>query len=436
MRFNSIAITNMRLIGNVTKKLSFPKDKNVIILLGDNGFGKTTVLDAMATAIAPYSMQFPGISDFQLSEMDVHINRYGKMADYLTVDAELEDENGTMASIRYRKGISNPPKANYELLKKAAIHCKEAIIGGQTDVHIPVFAYYGTGRGQFEVPARKRGFAQTYERWDCYKNALMPATDFKRFFGWFDLMEDEERRMKEKLKDWNYKSPVLNAVRNALSGFINSFQNPRIETKPLRFVMDRIEKDGNIHELRIEQMSDGYKIVISMVADLAARMAEANPSMPNPLIGKGIVLIDEVDLHLHPLWQRIILKQLSHTFPNIQFVVSTHSPIIVVGASNIAQIVNLSSEKDEMNSGVNTGSIGQVLLSDWFGLQSLFPPEWDEKIKQRNQLLAKTTLSEAEQQQLEKLNHALSAISYLQSPESIKADNLIKLIAEQLKIQL
>lgn len=77
-----------------------------------------------------------------------------------------------------------------------------------------------------------------------------------------------------------------------------------------------------------------------MVADLAARMAEANPSMPNPLIGKGIVLIDEVDLHLHPLWQRIILKQLNHTFPNIQFIVSTHSPIIVVGASNIAQIVN------------------------------------------------------------------------------------------------
>ena len=246
-------------------------------------------------------------------------------------------------------------------------------------------------------------------------------------------MEDEERRMKEKLKDWNYKSPVLNTVRNALSGFINSFQNPRIETKPLRFVMDRIEKDGNIHELRIEQMSDGYKIVISMVADLAARMAEANPSMPNPLIGKGIVLIDEVDLHLHPLWQRIILKQLNHTFPNIQFIVSTHSPIIVVGASNIAQIVNLSSEKEEMNNGINTGSIGQVLLSDWFGLQSLFPPEWDEKIKQRNQLLA---ISEAEQQQLEKLNHALSAISYLQSPESIKADNLIKLIAEQLKIQL
>lgn len=173
-----------------------------------------------------------------------------------------------------------------------------------------------------------------------------------------------------------------------------------------------------------------------MVADLAARMAEANPLMLNPLTGKGIVLIDEVDLHLHPLWQRIILKQLNHTFPNIQFIVSTHSPIIVVGASNIAQIVNLSSEKDEMNSGVNTGSIGQVLLSDWFGLQSLFPPEWDDKIKQRNQLLAKTTLSKAEQQQLEELNHTLSDISYLQSPESIKADKLIKLIAEQLKIQL
>ena len=162
-----------------------------------------------------------------------------------------------------------------------------------------------------------------------YKNALIPATDFKRFFGWFDLMEDEERRMKEKLKDWNYKSPVLNTVRNALSGFINSFQNPRIETKPLRFVMDRIEKDGNIHELRIEQMSDGYKIVISMVADLAARMAEANPSMPNPLIGKGIVLIDELDLHLHPSVERTVLKRLRATFTRVQWVVSTHSSLVL-----------------------------------------------------------------------------------------------------------
>lgn len=111
---------------------------------------------------------------------------------------------------------------------------------------------------------------------DFHKNALTPATDFKRFFGWFDLMEDEERRTMEKLKDWNYRSPVLNAVRDALSCFITKFTNPHIEIHPLRFVMDSRSQDGGVRELRIEQMSDGYKIVISMVADLAARDLSLN----------------------------------------------------------------------------------------------------------------------------------------------------------------
>lgn len=424
----------MRLIGNTTKSLNFRDDKNVVILLGDNGLGKTTVLDALATAIAPFPMQFPGISDFQLSDMDVHINRYGRKANYLTVDAHLLEGNEILSSLRYRKGINNAPKSNFEQLKKLALQYKEHIIDGGT-VELPIFAYYGTGRGQFEVPARKRGFAQSYERWDCYKSALAPATDFKRFFGWFDLMEDEERRMKEKQKDWNYRLPVLETVRKALASTVTSFENPRIETKPLRFVMDRIDEDGSKHELRIEQLSDGYKIIIAMVADLAARMAEANPSLPEPLEGNGIVLIDEVDLHLHPRWQRTILSKLHETFPNIQFIVSTHSPIIVVGASDIAQIVNLGVPEQLTSSDVSKESIGEILLSDLFGLQSLFSPEWESKIKERDGLLAKSNLTEEEQKKLECLNDSLSKLSFLPNPESIKANKLIQLLAEKLEIQ-
>lgn len=310
MRCDHISVTNVRLVGQAPRRIDFSHDKNVVILLGDNGLGKTTILDALATSIAPYVMQFPGISDFQLSDMDVHIDENGRRAEYLAVDAEFLYGGRRLQSTRYRKGTSSPPKSNYEDMKGEASMCKDGILSGDETIRIPIFAYYGTGRGRFEVPARKRGFAQTYERWDCYKNALTPATDFKRFFGWFDLMEDDERRTREKLKDWDYKSPVLNAVRDALSRFITKFTNPHIETHPLRFVMDSTDSDGRVRELRIEQMSDGYKIVISMVADLAARMAEANPHMQNPLKGEGIVLIDEVDLHLHPRWQRTILTQL------------------------------------------------------------------------------------------------------------------------------
>jgi predicted ATP-binding protein involved in virulence len=81
--------------------------------------------------------------------------------------------------------------------------------------------------------------------------------------------------------------------------------------------------------LRIEQLSDGEKCLLAMVGDLARRLAIANPSLDKPLKGEGVVLIDEVDLHLHPQWQRMILPRLMETFLNCQFIVSTHSPQIL-----------------------------------------------------------------------------------------------------------
>lgn len=439
MRIDRISIANMRLIGEQPRVLRFDSAKNVVILLGDNGFGKTTILDAIATAMAPYPAQFPGIADYQLSDLDVHIDRNGHRAQYLTVDAELSDNDIVMKSVRYRKGMHTPPKANYESLKQNAIAKKEAIIAGEKDVELPIFAYYGTGRGQFQVPERRRGFQQTFERWDCYKSAINPETDFKRFFGWFDLMEDQERRDREKVRDFNYSSPVLNAVRMALSMVVDCYRNPRIETRPLRFIMDRVDDDGSTHELRIEQLSEGYKIVISMVADLAARMAEANPGMQNPLSTTGIVLIDEVDLHLHPRWQREILIQLTNVFPNIQFIVSTHSPVIVVGAAEIAQVVNLNNINADENltqENVHVSSVGQVLLSDLFGLGYLHSPEWDSKIEERKNLLSKTELTEDEKVRLAQLDDEMKGLTSIPNSNAIRSDQLIEKLAKQLNIKL
>lgn len=144
--------------------------------------------------------------------------------------------------------------------------------------------------------------------------------------------------------------------------------------------MDRVNNDGFTHELRIEQLNEGYKIVIAMVADLAARMAEANPQMSDPLQTSGIVLIDEVDLHLHPRWQRRILQDLTTVFPHVQFIVTTHSPIIVVGAADIAQVVNLNQAAEDEETEIRVSNIGQLLLSNLFGLTSLQSPQWDNKI--------------------------------------------------------
>ena len=439
MRLDKISIANMRLVGEEARELNIDSNKNVLILLGDNGFGKTTILDAIATAMAPYSAQFPGIADYQLSDLDVHINRHGRRSKYLTINAEFSDNGVTMTSVRYRKGTQNPPKTNYEQLKQAAIAKKEAILAGEADVQLPIFAYYGTGRGQFQVPERRRGFQQAFERWDCYKSAINPETDFKRFFGWFDLMEDQERRDREKRWDLGYKSPVLEAVRKALDETVEGYKNPRIETRPLRCIMDRIDEDGSKHELRIEQLSEGYKIVIAMVADLAARMAEANPDMGNPLNTSGIVLIDEVDLHLHPKWQREILIQLTKVFPNLQFIVSTHSPIIVVGAAEIAQVVNLNTINDDENlhqNDIQVSNVGQVLLSDLFGLKYLYSPEWDSKINERDEILAKDVLTPEDEARLTQLDEDLKGLTSLQDSNVIRSTQILEKLARQLNIEL
>lgn len=428
----------MRLVGSTTRTINISREKNVLILLGDNGYGKTTMLDAFATTMAPYPAQFPGIGDFQLSDLDVHIDRRGKRAKYLMVSAQLSEGDSLFHCVRYRKGTVNSPKPNYEALKQDAISKKESIIAGVPDIQLPVFAYYGTGRGKFHVPERKRGFKQTFERWDCYKSAILPDTDFKRFFEWFDLMEDEERREKEARRDFDYVLPVLECVRRALSEIVHSFDKPRIMTRPLRFVMDRVEADGTRHELRIEQLSEGYKIVIAMVADLAARMAEANPAMPNPLDATGIVLIDEVDLHLHPRWQRSILQDLTRVFRNVQFIVSTHSPIIVVGASDIAQVVNLNNITADGNNMPETSvlNVGQVLLSDLFGLKSLQSPEWDDKIHERDTILAKVELTDDDEKRLAQLDKEMQGLTSLQDSNAIRSSRLLEKLAKQLNIEL
>jgi len=93
---------------------------------------------------------------------------------------------------------------------------------------------------------------------------------------------------------------------------------------PLRLILTKNNKS-----LVINQLSDGEKCLLAMIGDLAKRLVIANPSLTNPLEGKGIVLIDEIELHLHPEWQRRVIPSLVKTFPNCQFIFTTHSPQVL-----------------------------------------------------------------------------------------------------------
>jgi hypothetical protein len=200
--------------------------------------------------------------------------------------------------------------------------------------------------------------------------------------------------------------------------------------------MDKVDDTGFKEELRIEQLSDGYKVVIAMVADLAARMAEANPNMEKPLEGKGIVLIDEIDLHLHPKWQREIIKQLTRVFKNVQFIVSIHSPIIVIGGSDIAQIINLNEDENNEDDDISYSNIGSILLSELFGLNSLQSPKWDDKIQERNMLLSKPQLDAQDKLRLTELDNEMRGLSSIESSTMIRSNMLLEKLAKELNIEL
>lgn len=119
-----------------------------------------------------------------------------------------------------------------------------------------------------------------------------------------------------------FPDPHLEAVREALRQFLPEFDNLTVRRNPLRM---EVEKNGE--RLTVNQLSDGEKCLIALIGDLARRLAIANPVLRNPLDGEGVVLIDEIDLHLHPKWQRLVVPKLRTVFPNCQFVISTHSPM-------------------------------------------------------------------------------------------------------------
>ena len=110
---------------------------------------------------------------------------------------------------------------------------------------------------------------------------------------------------------------------------IKGYTNLRIELAPSRMLLTN--REGI--DLQVDQLSGGYKAVLSVVADIAKRMSLANPDSLNPLEEEAVILIDELDLHLHPRWQKTIVEDLKRTFPNCQFIISTHSPFIIQSLS-------------------------------------------------------------------------------------------------------
>lgn len=189
----------------------------------------------------------------------------------------------------------------------------------------------------------------------------------------------------------------------------------------------------------IDQISLGYRTMIAWTVDLARRLFERYPESPQPLAEPAVVLVDEIDLHLHPKWQREIIAFLSERFPNTQFIVTAHSPLIVQAAleANLAVLRrpegadHVVVEQDLAL--LSNLRVDQILTSELYGLQSARPRRLDELLEQRRALLSKGTVTDADRRALEEIEAKIGNLPAGETPEEMEAMDIIQRAAAWLK---
>ncbi len=328
MKITRLNLTNYRGVHSLS--LDFQERLNVFF--GVNGAGKSTIIDAVAIMLswAVSRIRYSGASSGRpIQETDI---TNGKSSSSVQLDCIEGDQPIEWRLSKSRKGHGAPEdRSNLAELNEFTKGLQGQFSEKAENLNLPLFVYYPVNRAVLDIPLRIRE-KHSFKPITVYDDALTSGANFRTFFEWFREREDLENENREYRQptlfdnqhDTSFPDPQLEAVRRALQLFLPEFENLRVRRNPLRM---EVEKNGKL--LTVNQLSDGEKCLIAMVGDLARRMAIANPERSDPLEGEGIILIDEIDLHLHPKWQRMIVPRLLEVFPKCQFIISTHSPNVI-----------------------------------------------------------------------------------------------------------
>ncbi|MCT7967560.1 AAA family ATPase [Laspinema sp. D1] len=326
MKVYKITAHNFKGFDERTFELSDP----FTLIIGDNGKGKTAILDALAIGLSDLLSGFHEEGSFRnITNDDVRQQKYqqGETPDIqpqypASVTWEGVFEGQDIVWTQSVTGRNRPPKdKNIENLSK---QLREKADNGE-NIRLPLVAYYGTDRLWIPNPKKSDSPGVSASRIQGYLNCLHPDANVKKLIQW--LKQETEKSLKS-----GQESDLFLVVKNAIYDCMKEE-----DWNDISYVFGEAgqgdvlakAKDGRLLPLRM--LSDGVRNVLAMVADIAYRAAMLNPHFGRDAAKKtsGIVLIDEIDLHLHPSWQRHIVEDLHRTFPEIQFIATTHSPFIV-----------------------------------------------------------------------------------------------------------
>lgn len=232
--------------------------------------------------------------------------------------------------------------------------------------------------------------------------------------------------------DKNDKEPQdrLNQAKQLLLNILPDIEDIRIVTSRGPNPRLGVEFLSPYGWVPLRQLGYGYQTLITWVADLANRMVERYPDSPNPLAEPAVVLVDEIDLHLHPLWQRKLMSFLTERLPNTQFIATAHSPLVAQAAAD-ANLVVLRREGDHVIidnevENIRNWRIDQILTSDLFGLKTARAPQFEAMFAERDKLLEKARLSAAEKRRLSELNAMVDEMPFGETKQEREERDTIK----------
>lgn len=317
MKLSHITLQNFRRY----EAARFHFHERFTVLIGNNGKGKTTVLDAVAMMLNTY---------FQGSRMPTgggNISKADARLLYTEKEGQVFREQKTDVSLHatalhdggelsWQRDIGDRGGKAKNLVRLGT-QARERIQQGESP-DLPLLLYYGAGRLwniHVDIETEKPS-----SQLDAYRYCLDPKSDQKAFEKWFKKLAYTELQKRTRIPATDV---VRQAVMTCIPGALDFYHDTDYDELTIK-----LEKEGLVP---FNSLSDGYRNMVGMVADIAHRAARLNPHHGADAAIKttGIVLIDEIDLHLHPKWQRRVVMDLKKAFPGLQFIASTHSPFIL-----------------------------------------------------------------------------------------------------------
>ena len=428
--FLKLELENVRCFGeNATLDLSDGKGnwKKWTVILGDNGLGKTTLLQALALFETIKRAGPPNFDEVRMGPRMQAIIAFFEL--YPPFNKKQEKNRwlylGLNQSIDNQK-LLDSNKLEIGSKKNGNIQTSAISLLGETDIKV-----FGYGASRF------MSINSSIE--DKSENSLTLFNNDVKLINAEDWLLQLDYAASKESEVKVFAGLKRNQVKQILKDLLPDVEEIRFTTPTKENLKSTVEFKTPFGWINIHQLSLGYKTMVAWMVDLAARMFERYPDSDNPLAEPAIVLVDEIDLHLHPKWQRKIFDYLSEKFPQTQFIVTAHSPLVVQSAPEDANIVVLRKEGDHVIidndiKSVRDWRLDQIMSSDLFG-ETARNSKIEMWLEERTTLLQKQSLTPEEKTKLAELNKKAHGLPTADDEDDIEAMNIIREAAEYLKAQ-